>query len=102
MENLDSVIVRLVLKMKEIVILMKSVKMVLVVDQTIVQLHLVLILMLIVVIPMIINVMISVGFLTGKLITIVMTKTTIVDANGMEETVAVVMLTQFGVQFVHV
>ena len=39
MENLDSVIVRLVLKMKEIVILMKSVKMVLVVDQTIVQLH---------------------------------------------------------------
>ena len=50
MEKLDSVIVRLVLKMKEIVILMKSVKMVLVVDQTIVQLHLVLTLKLIVVI----------------------------------------------------
>ena len=91
MENLDSVIVRLVLKMKEIVILMKSVKMVLVVDQTIVQLHLVLILMLIVVISMIINVMISVVILTGKLITIVMIKTTIVDVNGMEETVVVVM-----------
>ena len=41
MEKLDSVIVRLVLKMKEIVILMKSVKMVLLVDQTIVQIHLV-------------------------------------------------------------
>ena len=91
MENLDSVIVRLVLKMKEIVILMKSVKMVLVVDQTIVQLHLVLILMLIVVISMIINVMISVVVLTGNLITIVMIKTTIVDVNGMEETVVVVM-----------
>ena len=42
MEKLDSVIVTLVLKMMEIVILMKSVKMVLHVDQTIVQFHLVL------------------------------------------------------------
>ena len=50
MEKLDSVIVTLVLKMKEIVILMMSVKMVLFVDQTIVQLHLVLTLKLIVVI----------------------------------------------------
>ena len=65
MENLDSVIVRLVLKMKEIVILMKSVKMVLVVDQTIVQLHLVLTLELTVVIPMIIHAMIPVEVLTG-------------------------------------
>ena len=39
MEKLDSVIVTLVLKMKEIVILMISVKMVLDVDQTIAQLH---------------------------------------------------------------
>ena len=45
MEKLDSVIVTLVLKMKEIVMLIMSVKMVLVVDQTIAQLHLVLILM---------------------------------------------------------
>ena len=50
MENLDSVIVTLVLKMKEIVMLMMSVKMVLLVDQTIVQFHLVLTLKLIVVI----------------------------------------------------
>ena len=42
MEKLDSVIVILVLKMKEIVILMMSVKMVLYVDQTTAQLHLVL------------------------------------------------------------
>ena len=42
MEKLDSVIVTLVLKMKEIVILMMSVKMVLLVDQIIVHLHLVL------------------------------------------------------------
>ena len=50
MEKLDSVIVILVLKMKEIVILIMSVKMVSFVDQAIVQLHLVLILKLIVVI----------------------------------------------------
>ena len=50
MEKLDSAIVTLVLKMKEIVMLMMSVKMVLLVDQTIVQLHLVLTLKLIVVI----------------------------------------------------
>ena len=49
MEKLDSVIVTLVLKMKEIVILMMSVKMILFVDQAIVQLHLVLTLKLIVV-----------------------------------------------------
>ena len=42
MEKLDSVIATLVLKMKEIVMLMMSVKMVFFVDQTIVQLHLVL------------------------------------------------------------
>ena len=42
MEKLDSVIVTLVQKMKEIVNLMKNVKMVLLVDQTIAQLHLVL------------------------------------------------------------
>ena len=49
MEKLDSVIVTLVLKMKEIVMLMMSVKMVFYVDQTIVLLHLVLTLNLIVV-----------------------------------------------------
>ena len=42
MEKLDSVIVTLVLKMKEIVMLMMSVKMVFFVDQTTVQLLLVL------------------------------------------------------------
>ena len=42
MVKLNSVIVKFVLKMKEIVILMMSVKMVFSVDQTIVQLHLVL------------------------------------------------------------
>ena len=47
MEKLDSVIVTLALKMKEIVMLMMSVKMVLLVDQTIVQFHLVLTLKLI-------------------------------------------------------
>ena len=50
MVKLDSVIVTLVLKMKEIVMLMTSVKMALLVDQTIVQFHLVLTLELIVVI----------------------------------------------------
>ena len=52
MEMMNSAIVTLVLKMKEIVILMMSVKMVLLVDQIIVQLHLVLTLKLIVVIPL--------------------------------------------------
>ena len=42
MEKIGSAIVTLVLKMQEIVMLMMSVKMVLSVDQTIVQLHLVL------------------------------------------------------------
>ena len=50
MEKLDSAFVTLVLKMKVIVILMKSVMMVLYVDQTIAQIHLVLTLKLIVVI----------------------------------------------------
>ena len=50
MEKLDSVIVTLVLKMKEIVIFMMNVKMVFLVDQTIVQHHLVLTQLLIVVI----------------------------------------------------
>ena len=50
MVKLNSVIVKFVLKMKEIVIIMMSVKMVLFVDQTIVQLHLVLTQKLIVVI----------------------------------------------------
>ena len=50
MEKLDSVIVTLVLKMMEIVILMMRVKRILLVDQTIVQLHLILTLKLIVVI----------------------------------------------------
>ena len=61
--------------------------MVLLVDQTIVQLHLVLTLKLIVVI----HALVLVEILAGKEITIVMTKTTIVDVNGMEETVVVVM-----------
>ena len=52
MEKLDSVIVTLVLKMKEIVMLMMGVKMVFFVDQTIVRLHLVLTLKLIVVIQL--------------------------------------------------
>ena len=49
MEMMNSVIVTLVLKMKEIVILMMSVKMVFFVDQTIVQCHLVMVQKLIVV-----------------------------------------------------
>ncbi len=51
MEMVNFAIVILVLKMKEIVILMMSVKMVFFVDQTIAQLHLVLTLKLIVVVP---------------------------------------------------
>ena len=69
--------------------LMMSVKMVLFVDQTIVQLLLVLPLKLIVVIQ--IHALVLVEVLAGKVITIVMMKTTIVDVNGMEETVVAVM-----------
>ena len=43
-----------------------------------------------------------VTMLPTKVITIVMIITTIVDVNGMEETVVVVMLTQFIVQLVSV
>ena len=69
MEKLDSVIVILVLKMKEIVILIMSVKMVSFVDQAIVQLHLVLILKLIVVINQLLEMNISVHqeFLVEKM-----------------------------------
>ncbi len=49
MAMMNSAIVTLVLKMKEIVMLMMSVKMVLLVDQTTVQLHLVMVQKLIVV-----------------------------------------------------
>ena len=52
MEKLDFAIVTLVLKMKEIVMLIMSVKMVFFVDQTTVQLHLVLTQKLIVVIQL--------------------------------------------------
>ena len=52
MEMMNSAIVTLVLKMKAIVMLMMSVKLVLLVDQTIVQHHLVLTQKLIVVIHM--------------------------------------------------
>ena len=47
------------------------------------------------------SVLVLVVILTGKVITPVMIKTTIVDVNGMEETVAVVILTQIGVQLVN-
>ena len=97
-EMMNSAIVALALKMKVIVILMMSVKMVLLVDQIIVQLHLVLTLKLIVVI----HALVLVEILAGKEITIVMMKTTIVDVNGMEETVVVPMLTQLFVQLVNV
>ena len=69
MEKLDSVIVILVLKMKEIVIIMMSVKMVLFVDQTIAQLHLVLTLKLIVVIkqPLEMNIFVHLEFHVEKM-----------------------------------
>ena len=69
MEKLDSVIVTLVLKMKEIVILMMSVKMVFFVDQTIVQLHLVLTQKLIVVINQLLemNIFVHLEFLVEKM-----------------------------------
>ena len=82
----------LVEKMKGIAILMISVRLVLLVEQTTALLHLVLTLKLIVVIPMIIHAMIPVEILTRKVITIVMMQTTIVDVNGMGETVVEVML----------
>ena len=88
----------LVEKMKDIVTQMMNDRMALVVAQTIVQVLLVWTLELIVVIhalaPMVI--------LTGKVINIVMMRTTIVDVNGMEGTVVVIMLTQSGVQLVNV
>ena len=72
-------------------------------DQTIVQLLLVLILILTVVIPMIIHATIlPVIHMTGKVMIIVMMKTTIADVNGMQETVVVVMLTLNIVQLVNV
>ena len=69
MEMLDSAVVTLVPKMREIVILMMSVKMVFYVDQTIVRLHLVLILKLIVVINQLLGMNISVHleFLVEKM-----------------------------------
>ena len=51
---------------------------------------------------MIIHAMILVTKIAGKMMTIVMMRTTIVDVNGMEETVVVIMLTQSGVQLVNV
>ena len=69
MEKLDSAIVTLVLKMKEIVMLMMSVKMVFFVDQTIAWLHLVLIRKLIVVINQLLEIFIFVHleFLVEKM-----------------------------------
>ena len=74
MEKLDSAIVTLVLKMKEIVMLMMSVKMVLFVDRTIVQLHLVLTSKLIVVINqhLEMNIFVHLEFLVEKMKEIVM------------------------------
>ena len=95
MENLNSVIVTLVLKMKEIVMLMMSVKMVL--DVQAVQRVLDSVQICIVA-----HALISVEVLNGKGITTVMIKTTIVDVNGMEETVVVAMLTQIFVQLANV
>ena len=100
MEMMNSVIVTLVLKMKEIVITIIIVKMVFFADQIIVQRHLVLTLKLIVVIQ--INVLVAVRILSGKAMALVMMETTIVDVNGMEETVVVIMLTQITVQLVNV
>ena len=79
----------LVVKIKEIVILTMSAKLVLLVDQIIVQLLLVLALEQIVVIQ--IHALVPVKVLAGKVIMNVMMETTIVDVNGMEETVVVIM-----------
>ena len=69
MVKLNSVIVTFALKMKEIVILMMSVKMVFSVDQTIVQLHLVLTQNLIAVINQLLamNIFVQLEFLVEKM-----------------------------------
>ena len=69
MEIMNSVIVTLVLKMKEIVILMMSVKLVFFVDQTIAQLHSILTLKLIVVINQLLemNIFVHLEFLVEKM-----------------------------------
>merc|ERR1712079_923341 len=69
MEKLDFVVVILVLKMKEIVILIMSVKMALLVDRTIVKLHLVLTQKLIVVINQNLekNIFVHLEFLAEKM-----------------------------------
>ena len=74
MEMMNSAIVTLVLKMKEIVILMMSVKMVFFVDQTIAQLHLGLTLKLIVVINQLLemNIFVHLEFLVELMKEIVM------------------------------
>ena len=48
------------------------------------------------------HVLILVVLLAGKVITIVMMQTTIVDVNGMEETAVAYLLTQITVQLVNV
>ena len=96
MEKLDFVIVTLALKMKDIVILIVSVKMVFCVDQIIVQHRLVLKLMLIVAINM------AAKTLTLLVMSFVMMAIIMNIVYGMEETVAVVILTQIGVQLVNV
>ena len=100
MEMMNSVIVTLALKMKDIVITIIIVKMVFFADQTIVQRYLVSTLKLIVVLQ--IHVLVAVWILSGKVMALVMMETTIVDVNGMEETVVVIMLTQITVQLVNV
>ena len=86
-------LINLVKSMKETVILMMNAKAIYFVDQIIVQVHSFKYQM---------SALVLVVILTGKVITPVMIKTTIVDVNGMEETVVVVMLTQFIVQLVSV
>ena len=100
MEMMNSVIVTLALKMKDIVITIIIVKMVFFADQTIVQRYLVSTLKLIVVLQ--IHVLVAVWILSGKVMALAMMETTIVDVNGMEETVVVIMLTQITVQLVSV
>ena len=100
MEMMNSVIVTLALKMKDIVITIIIVKMVFFADQTIVQRHLVSTLKLIVVLQ--IHVLVAVWILSGKVMALVMMETTIVDVNGMEETVVVIMLIQISALLVNV
>ena len=90
MEKLDSVIVTLVLKMKEIVMLMMSVKMVLAVDQRIVQLFLVLIMKLIVVINQLLEMKIFVHleFLVEKMKEIVMLMMSVKMVLFVDQTIA--------------